>query len=379
MVQIPISKSEPGIIHSVKIRTPRKISDRQAKVPQNFLKNVNLLSPLIKTLGPITSSTIKFVLTGEFIHGTPFCTPEIMLTMRDGVKVAIDLYFPRIVYRNRLKCPTILIRTPYSKSQIPVIAHHFVQNGFVVVFQDVRGTSHSNKTGINTIFVLEREDAQDVIEWIKQQFWWNGKLGTWGASYLGLTQWAVYDSEDISAFYVQVASPRKLWAQHNGLGINELAVAFSRIVCDGAFFYGPMLQGKQERFHYWQYGQHYIHDPSKGMFNQPPGIEKIKLHDLAALEKSEMIESFNDLFGIDLHEDNPDKKVIQRLAMDLVFSNKISRYAEFFQGTSILIIARSSDRSSSFPGGMTCFLENPWRILPASWRRQVPMPENSPR
>ena len=290
------------------------------------------MAPITKTLGPITSTTVKLLLTGEFIHGTPMCIQDIMVTMRDGVKVAVDVHFPRQVYRGRQKCPTILIRTPYSKSQIPVIAHHFVQNGFVVVFQDVRGTSHSNKTGVNTIFILEREDAQDIIAWIKKQFWWNGKLGTWGASYLGLTQWAVYDNEDISTFYVQVSSPRNLWVQHNGLGINELAVAFSRIVCDGACFYGPMLQGKQERFHYWQYGQHYIRDPAKGLFNMPPGVEKVSLDDLAKVKKKEMVSIVNAVFGLDLHTSNPDPKIIQRLAMDLVFGKKISRFADFLPG-----------------------------------------------
>lgn len=62
-----------------------------------------------------------------------------------------------------------------------------------------------------------------------------------------------------------------------------------------------------------------------------PGVEKNSLNDMAALEKTEMIKSFNQIFGIDLHG-SADKDVITRLAMDLVFGKKISRYAEFLPG-----------------------------------------------
>jgi len=160
---------------------------------------------------------------------------------------------------------------PYWKDKLPLIGQAFSQHGFVVVVQDIRGTGHSNKTGINSFTILEREDGQDVVAWVKKQFWFNGKLGTWGASYLGMTQWAIHDSEDVTCFGIQVSSPRNLWGQHNGLAINELSAALSRIQCDGQWFYEPMQLAKQERMPYFQYTTHYIHNPAKGMFNLPIG------------------------------------------------------------------------------------------------------------
>nr|MDO8115287.1 CocE/NonD family hydrolase [Candidatus Sigynarchaeota archaeon] len=326
------SSIEPGVVFNVKDRPPRKITDKEASVPANLFKDVDVFGPLLTTLGPITSSLIKWLFAYKLITGTPYRFRDLMLTMRDGIQVAIDVYFPRHVYDTRGKCPTILIRMPYWKDKLQVINQHFGQNGYVVVVQDIRGTGHSNKTGVNSYTILEREDAQDVIAWIKKQFWWNGKLGTWGASYLGLTQWAVYDSEDITCFNIQVSSPRNIWAQHNGLGINELSVAISRIQCDGAWFYEPMSPGKQERMPYFQYAGHYINDPAKGMYNLVPGLEKITMKDMAAIKKKEMISIMKAVYGLDLHGKTPDPKVYQRFVMSLIFGHSLDLYAEFMPG-----------------------------------------------
>jgi predicted acyl esterase len=67
-------------------------------------------------------------------------TQNEMVVMRDGVRLATDIYRPA---RNGSlvegKFPVILERTPYNKSHISVAANHFVPNGYIVIAQDVRG------------------------------------------------------------------------------------------------------------------------------------------------------------------------------------------------------------------------------------------------
>jgi predicted acyl esterase len=65
---------------------------------------------------------------------------NVMVAMRDGVKLATDIYRP---VRNGQpvdgKFPVILMRTPYNKESTAQIANTFVPHGYVVVVQDVRG------------------------------------------------------------------------------------------------------------------------------------------------------------------------------------------------------------------------------------------------
>ena len=65
---------------------------------------------------------------------------DVMVPMRDGVKLATDIYFPaRGDARAEGKFPVVLERTPYNKSAGSVAAAHLVPYGYIVIFQDVRG------------------------------------------------------------------------------------------------------------------------------------------------------------------------------------------------------------------------------------------------
>jgi predicted acyl esterase len=110
--------------------------------------------------------------------------------MRDGVKLATDVYFPS---SGAGGSGAILIRLPYDKvgryTFIPQVAEYFAANGFVCITQDVRGKYGSE--GSLTPFVCEANDGWDTVEWIVNQPWSNGRIGTWGDSYYGFTQWAL--------------------------------------------------------------------------------------------------------------------------------------------------------------------------------------------
>ena len=111
---------------------------------------------------------------------------SVWVPMRDGVRLSTDLYFPKGV-TGRL--PVIMIRTPYDKRphRRPISsARMFAGQGYVVAVQDVRGKFESE--GDYTISKADVDDGSDATTWLATQSWSNGKVGTYGCSYLGDTQ-----------------------------------------------------------------------------------------------------------------------------------------------------------------------------------------------
>lgn len=122
---------------------------------------------------------------------------DVEIPMCDGIVLGANLYLPKEegIY------PTILIRSPWGRgwSKAPFsllydyVAQRFAERGYIVVLQDVR-----NHTQISPSQIVPHEnecqDGIDTLTWIAQQPWFNGKLGLWGASYLGYVQWAVLTS-----------------------------------------------------------------------------------------------------------------------------------------------------------------------------------------
>ncbi len=114
---------------------------------------------------------------------------SILVPMRDGVRLATDLYFP-VGASGPL--PVILIRLPYNKNTLVgfrrsgSLGHFFAGQGYVVAVQDMRGRFESE--GLYTVSRADRDDGYDSIEWLSNQAWSTGKIGTYGCSYLGENQ-----------------------------------------------------------------------------------------------------------------------------------------------------------------------------------------------
>jgi putative CocE/NonD family hydrolase len=115
---------------------------------------------------------------------------NVMVPMRDGVRLAIDIYRPAL---NGLpvegKFPVILERTPYNKDGIESWVRYFVPRGYVAVGQDVRGRFTSE--GIWRMHRDDGNDGYDTAKWLGAQPWCDGNLGTVGTSYPGGTQHAL--------------------------------------------------------------------------------------------------------------------------------------------------------------------------------------------
>jgi predicted acyl esterase len=127
-----------------------------------------------------------------------------MVTMRDGVKLATDVYRP--IFRSSPH-GTLLIRTPYNKDSIALVGILGVLRGWPVVIQDMRGRYASE--GIDTGFKNDSADGADTLSWIANQTWSNGKIVTYGLSALGIVQYCLAGAHpaNLSCQYVQVATP----------------------------------------------------------------------------------------------------------------------------------------------------------------------------
>ena len=121
--------------------------------------------------------------------------------MRDGVKLSADVYVPA----GKGPFPVLVSRSPYGKGGERRNAEFFAKNGYVFIAQDVRGRGASE----GRLYPLRDEgpDGYDTIQWAAAQAWSNGKVGSLGASYLGMDQYgaAILKPPALMAMYVSVA------------------------------------------------------------------------------------------------------------------------------------------------------------------------------
>lgn len=112
-----------------------------------------------------------------------------MVPMRDGVKLHTIVWLPE----GTGPWPVLLMRTPYPAGKVN---SGFLERGYVHVVQNTRGRHGSD--GENVPFVAdgwgEHQDGYDCVEWIAAQPWCNGKIGTFGGSAPGVTQYLLAGS-----------------------------------------------------------------------------------------------------------------------------------------------------------------------------------------
>ena len=115
--------------------------------------------------------------------------PNVPLMLRDGTITYADVFRPD----DAARFPGLLQRTPYNKNEPgsrsagALDAVRAAMSGYAVVVQDVRGRYSSD--GEFYPFVNEIDDGYDSVEWVAAQSWCDGKVGMYGSSYIGATQW----------------------------------------------------------------------------------------------------------------------------------------------------------------------------------------------
>jgi putative CocE/NonD family hydrolase len=108
---------------------------------------------------------------------------NVMIPMRDGVGLSADIRLPETGERFSV----LLMRTPYGNQDFVENERRYVEHGYAVVKQDCRGKYDSD--GKFDHF-NEASDGADTAAWLRQQPWCDGRIGMYGGSYCGYTQYA---------------------------------------------------------------------------------------------------------------------------------------------------------------------------------------------
>ncbi len=157
----------------------------------------------------------------------PVSLTEDFAAMRDGVKLAANIYKPA----GKGPWPVVVSRTPYlkdgrpdradSKLQLDTNAKRYTDAGYVFVLQDTRGKGRSE--GFYAAFQNDIEDGYDTVEWLARQPWSNGSIGITGGSALGITAnaAAMAAPPHLKAAYVVVAPYDQLQNSYMGGVIKE--------------------------------------------------------------------------------------------------------------------------------------------------------------
>ncbi len=172
---------------------------------------------------------------------------DVPARMRDGVTLRANIYRPAADGHY----PVLLTRLPYGKD-LPLGASildpvRAARQGYIVVVQDTRGRFTSE----GDWYPLRHEgpDSYDTIEWAAALPGSNGKVGMYGASYFGFTQWAgaIHHPPHLAALF-----PYVTWADpHNGVfsrgGALELGLQASWLLETGIDTVLRREQGNPDR------------------------------------------------------------------------------------------------------------------------------------
>lgn len=180
------------------------------------------------------------------MSGNFTATSNVMVPMRDGTKLAVDLYLPD----SDAPVPVLFVRNPYDKFDVFMWGAYsanwltLVREGYAVAMQDCRGTYASE--GEFVAHVDDFDDAVDTINWLVEQQWCDGNVGMFGVSYLGITQWqaAATGVPGLKAIAPAFASPdlyRSPWYGPGG------ALSLEAVLGWGAFIGVGQVQRQLER------------------------------------------------------------------------------------------------------------------------------------
>jgi len=146
----------------------------------------------------ILCGTCGFEAKAEFDVKGHYSKSEYQIPMRDGVNLHTVVYSPK---DESQKYPILMVRTPYSAgppgpddflaTNRMAPSDEFLEDGYIFVFQDVRGTFNSEGEWISLRPVRKDEngidettDTYDTIEWLVSNIRGNnGRVGQWGISY----------------------------------------------------------------------------------------------------------------------------------------------------------------------------------------------------
>src|SRR5882762_7548984 len=163
-----------------------------------------------------------------FVHraamqSAPVIETNVLVPMRDGVRLAADVYRPSAAGR----FPVLLCRTPYNKNDQASWGNFLAEHGYIAVIVDSRGLHPS--AGKRSPSIDAGRDGYDTQQWIGKQSWCDGKIGMFGRSYPAYTQvvTAPYRSPYLKAIMPEAAQSSNFEAVWSWNGIYHLALGLS--------------------------------------------------------------------------------------------------------------------------------------------------------
>jgi putative CocE/NonD family hydrolase len=175
---------------------------------------------------------------------------SVALTTSDGVSLVADIYHPQ---RAGPKTPTILVRIPYSKTPAirllaTIVGRMWAERGYTVVLQGTRGRYESG--GVYYPLKGERQDGVETLRWLAAQPWYDGRLGMWGCSYFGYTQWVVADCENPAptALIIQESSTDFYGMFHPGGAFSLKSALFWAVQSHGSEDIAPTWEAMERGF-----------------------------------------------------------------------------------------------------------------------------------
>ena len=111
---------------------------------------------------------------------------DVRVRVSDGATLSMDVYRPNGPGR----FPGLLEHIPYRKDDLRAMQDRgqcieLVRAGFACVRLDVRGTGSSGGIAIDEYSQAEQRDGVEIVDWLAQQPWCSGAVGSWGKSYGG--------------------------------------------------------------------------------------------------------------------------------------------------------------------------------------------------
>ena len=152
---------------------------------------------------------------------------DVPAEMRDGMTLVADVYRPGGEASNE-EYPVLLTRLPYGKDQRTATGYidpvKAAQHGYIVAIQDVRGRFGSGGEWLPSMH--EFEDGYDSVEWAARLPGSNGRVGMYGASYFGMTQWqaAVMKPPSLRSMAPGITWGNYLNGAHLRGGVRELGL-----------------------------------------------------------------------------------------------------------------------------------------------------------
>ena len=113
---------------------------------------------------------------------------DVPAAMRDGTLLRADVYRPAGASE---LLPALVARTPYNKAGMEEVCRTMAARGYIAIVQDIRGryASDGEWRPMYDATNLEPTDGYDTVEWAARLPGCTGDVGTFGGSYVALTQW----------------------------------------------------------------------------------------------------------------------------------------------------------------------------------------------